>query len=105
MLLNGQGDVVFINGGPDDITDHGSSLKVQISKAGGVVNLHDFLTDKHSVVDLLGGVGGYKTVRSIVTALQSDGNGGTLLSLGSAGHIDFVAAPITKLTATHFQIG
>ena len=53
----------------------------------------------------MGGVGGYKTAKAVVAALQSDGHGGTQLSLGTAGHIDFANTAMASLTAPHFAIG
>ena len=44
-------------------------------------------------------IGGFKTARAVVAALQSDGNGRTLLSLGASGPIDFVGVPVGPLKA------
>jgi hypothetical protein len=37
-------------------------------------------------------------------AVTTDGHGGSLLSLGSHGSIDFVGVPTAKLTANNFHI-
>jgi hypothetical protein len=41
----------------------------------------------------------------IAAALGSDGHGGSLLSLGANGSIDFVSIPPSQLTAHNFRIG
>jgi hypothetical protein len=104
-VLSGANDVAFIHGGTDTITDNSKGLEVKIDSQGGVVTLNNFLADKHGVVDLTGGVGGYKTAKAIVAALQSDGNGGTMLSLGTSGHLDFANTAMVSLTASHFAVG
>jgi hypothetical protein len=105
LVLYGANDVAFVHGGTDTITDNSKGLEVKIGSQGGGVTLNNFLADKHGVVDLVGGVGGYKTAKAIVAALQSDGNGGTILSLGASGHIDFANTAVASLTASHFAIG
>jgi hypothetical protein len=105
LVLYGANDVAFIHGGTDTITDNSKGLEVKIGSQGGVVTLNNFLADKHGVVDLTGGVGGYKTAKAIFAALKSDGNGGTMLSLGTSGHIDFAGAAVGSLTASQFHIG
>jgi hypothetical protein len=105
LVLYGANDVAFVHGGTDTITDNSKGLEVKIGSQGGVVTLSNFPADKHGVVDLVGGVGGYHTAKAVVAALQSDGNGGTMLSLGASGHIDFVNTAMASLTASHFAIG
>ena len=105
LLLYGANDVAFVHGGTDTITDNSKGLEVKIGSQGGVVTLKNFLADKHGVVDLVGGVGGYHTAKAVVAALQSDGQGGTMLSLGASSHIDFANTAMASLTASHFAIG
>jgi hypothetical protein len=105
LLLYGANDVAFVHGGTDTITDNSKGLEVKIGSQGGVVTLNNFLADKHGVVDLVGGVGGYHTAKAVVAALQSDGQGGTMLSLGASSHIDFANTAMASLTASHFAIG
>jgi hypothetical protein len=105
LLLYGANDVAFVHGGTDTITDNSKGLEVKIGSQGGVVTLNNFLADKHGVVDLVGAVGGYHTAKAVVAALQSDGSGGTMLSLGASGHIDFANTAMASLTASHFAIG
>ena len=104
LLLYGANDVAFIHGGTDTITDDSKGLEVKIGSQGGVITLNNFLADKTGFVDLVG-VGGFKTAKAVVAALQSDGHGGTQLSLGTAGHIDFANTAMASLTAPHFAIG
>jgi hypothetical protein len=85
VLLYGANDVAFVHGGTDTITDNSKGLEVKIGSQGG-------------------GVGGYKTAKAIVAALQSDGNGGTMLSLGTSDHIDFANTAAASLTASHFAV-
>ena len=90
-------------GGTDTIADHSQGLEVKIGKEDGVISLSGFAADRTDFVDLVGGVGGFKTARAV--ALQSDSNGGTRLSLGASGQIDFVSVPVGTLKAGSFQIG
>ena len=65
------------------------------------------LRDTHFVLDLTGGVGGFTTAAGVVSALRSDGRGGTLL-LGNgpgASVIDFINTQASVLTAGHFRVG
>ncbi|MGC1411472.1 MAG: hypothetical protein WA864_21300 [Acetobacteraceae bacterium] len=105
LVLYGANDVAFVHSGADTITDNSKGLEVKIGSQGGVVTLSNFPADKHGVVDLVGGVGGYHTAKAVVAALQSDGQGGTMLSLGASGHLDFANTAMASLTASHFAIG
>jgi Ca2+-binding RTX toxin-like protein len=106
LTLYGANDVAFIDGGTDTIADHTKGLEVKIGKEGGVIDLSGFAADLTTgFIDLVGGVGGFKTAKAAVAALQSDGNGGTLLSLGASGQIDFVGVPVGALKVANFHIG
>ena len=66
------------------------------------------MEDSSFVLDLKNGVGGYSTKAAVVSALQSDGHGGTQLLLGSeagAPRIDFVNTASSLLASAHFKIG
>jgi hypothetical protein len=56
------------------------------------------------VVDLTGGLGGFTDTAMVLSALKSDGRGGTLLSLGQGHFIDFVGVTPAQLHATNFDI-
>ena len=105
LTLYGANDVAFIHSGTDAIADHTQGLEVKVGKEGGVIDLTGFGADKTGFIDLVGGIGGFKTPKAVVAALQSDGHGGTLLSFGAAGHIDFVGVAVGTLKAASFQIG
>ncbi len=78
---------------------------MKVGAPGGVISLTGFGADKTGFVDLVGGIGGFKTANAVVAALKSDGHGGTLLSFGAAGQIDFVGVAVGALKAASFQIG
>ena len=105
MALYGANDVAFIHGGTDTITDNSDGLAVKIGPEGGSVTLDNFLADPDGLVRLLGGVGGYKTAKAVVAALQTDGHNGTMLSLGASGQIDFAGMALGSLHASQFRIG
>ena len=67
--------------------------------------VHDYMATANDVFDLLNGVGGYATTAEIMGALRSDGSGGTLLSLGSAGSLDFMGVARGALVKSDFHIG
>jgi hypothetical protein len=61
--------------------------------------------DTTGVIDLLNGAGAYKSAAAVLGALHTDGHGGTSLSLGSGGSIDFVNTTASQLHAWNFAIG
>ncbi|GAB9243435.1 beta strand repeat-containing protein [Bradyrhizobium diazoefficiens] len=119
-------DVVTVNGGSDqfnfvgfgnqaiingpahvDIIDHGTGLTVSVNSSSQVDTISGFGNDTLGIVALANGVGDYHSVADIMSALRSDGHGGTLLALGSgsnAGSIDFVDTAISQLHASNFMI-
>ncbi len=105
MTFLGAADVASVDGANAAITDNGSGLHINIGSAGGAISLSNLVSDPTAAIDLLGGVGGYATTEQVLNALASDGHGGTSLSLGSSGSIEFINLPSTALTATNFQIG
>ena len=86
------------------IFDTGSGLRVDVGTKAGTDVISGFANDPTGCIDLLGGVGGYSSVNQLLSALHSDGSGGTLLSLGS-GSIDFLGVAPTQLHASNFKIG
>ncbi|BAR55170.1 hypothetical protein NK6_1988 [Bradyrhizobium diazoefficiens] len=119
-------DVITVNGGSDqfnfagfgnqaiingpahaDIIDHGTGLTVSVNSSSQVDTISGFGNDTLGIVALANGVGDYHSVADIMSALRSDGHGGTLLALGSgsnAGSIDFVDTAISQLHASNFMI-
>jgi hypothetical protein len=105
VLLYGNANVVFVHGGSDTVTDNSQGMLLKVGSEGGSINIANFLADQMGRIDLTGGVGGFRNVHAILTALQGDGHGGTALSLGASGSIDFVGVAPGTLTASRFQIG
>lgn len=104
LVLDGTGDRVFLGGVINaDMKDFSYDLALQIGPMAGTDEITGFGVDRGSVVDLVGGVGGYHSVSDVVAALHSDGHGGTMLALGT-GSIDFVGLPVGELTAANFKI-
>ena len=104
-LLYGSDNIAFVHGGTDTITDDSQGLLLKIGIEGGSISLSNFIADRSGRIDLTGGVGGFKNVHAVLAALHSDGNGGTLLSLGASGQIDFMGVAQGTLTASRFQVG
>ena len=107
-LVGGTGETVFLSSGTSSVNNLSVGTKIVASTGSGNTTISNFAADSSSVVVLKGGVGGYGTVDSIVSSLQTDGNGGTLLKLGStpdAASIDFLGTATSMLTTAHFQIG
>jgi hypothetical protein len=103
-LLSGQQDT-FTVGLNDRVVDGGQGTLVKIGGAVGALHIVNFSADATGVIDLLNGVGGYASAAAASAALTSDGAGGSLLSLGAAGAIDFVGVAPSALGAAHFKIG
>ena len=106
--FHGTGDIAFLGGGAGTvnatINDSSSGLIAYVLNGGNDV-FTGFASDPTAVVDLLGGIGGYTTVASVLAALTADGSGGTKLSLGFGQTIDFVGVAPASLHSTNFQIG
>ena len=105
LALHGSSETVFVNGTGTSIDDLSQGMTLVLSGSPGALSLSDFASDATGVVDLRGGIGGFTTPQDVVAALTSDGHGGTLLSFGTAGSLDFVNTAATQLTANHFAIG
>jgi autotransporter passenger strand-loop-strand repeat protein len=125
-VTGGQGfDDIKVNGGTDkltlrgdfeqvtlagtttaSITDLGQMLRLNVASNTQTDTISGFGTsDVFGVVDLKNGVGGFNSVAAIVDALHSDGHGGTVLSLGNNGSIDFVGTAPNQIHASNFAIG
>lgn len=104
VMLAGDSNALFIQGGTDSITDNSQGMLLAVGPEGGNITLSNFSSDHFGVIDLMGGVGGYTSTKAIMQALQSDGHGGTLLSLGASGSIDFAGTPASSLSASRFLI-
>ncbi|WP_439405379.1 hypothetical protein ACNJX9_28860 [Bradyrhizobium sp. DASA03076] len=104
----GFGSQAIINGPAHvDIVDHSTGLTVTVNSGNQIDTISGFGHDPLGLIDLANGAGNYHSVADIMSALRSDGHGGTVLALGSgpdAGSIDFVDAAISQLHASNFAI-
>ena len=71
----------------------------------GAMTLVGFGADTTGVIDLVNGAGGYGGAADAYAALTSDGHGGSLLSLGADGAIDFAGTSSAQLSQAQFKIG
>ncbi|MBV8442981.1 MAG: heparin lyase I family protein, partial [Hyphomicrobiales bacterium] len=95
-----------VNAGIDDVLhDSGTGAKVSIGSNVGALEIYNFGADPSGVINLLNGVGGYTSPSQAFSALTSDGSGGSLLSLGTNGSIDFLSLAPSALQLTNFKIG
>lgn len=104
----GFGNQAIINGPAHiNISDHSTGLTVSINSSNQIDTIAGFGNDPLGVIALANGVDNYHSVTDIMSALKSDGHGGTLLALGSApgaGSLDFVDTAIAQLHASNFVI-
>lgn len=121
LSITGTNETVFLSPSRATINDFSTDLTLKIGPTAGKDTLTNFASDPGGVVDLLGGIGGYTSVPEVLSALKSDGHGGTLLSFesshrhgaghpsmrgpGHAGSLDFVGMAPSQLHASNFQIG
>ena len=89
IALNGANNLVWLAGGATSIADHSKALWVQVAASPDTqLTVTSFNAASHSVVDLVGST--FASVSAVLSALQTDGAGGTILSVGSAGEVHFV---------------
>jgi hypothetical protein len=81
---------VFVAGGNVAIDDLSTGLNLSIGPTIGHAVISGFASDPNGVVDLTGGLGGFTDPAMVLSALKSDGRGGTLLSFGKGDFLDFV---------------
>jgi hypothetical protein len=104
-ITAGLGNVVTA-GLNDFLTDRSAGgTYIDVKANVGTLKIADLAADATGVIDLLNGVGGYKSPAQAFAALTSDGAGGAKLSLGASGAIDFLSEPPSSLSAAHFKIG
>jgi len=102
------GNVVFVNGGDDTITDSpagADKLTLHVGSSGGVIDIANF-SAAHGVVDLTPNLG-FSSGSDAAASLRHDGHGGSLLRLGhhgSLGSIDFQGVPLGLLHASNFTV-
>ena len=105
LTISGNNEMVFIGGGNSIVDDFSSGLDLKVGPASGHDVLSNFASDPGGVVDLIGGIGGFTTPAAVVSALTSDGRGGTLLSFGHDSSLDFAGVALSQVHASNFQIG
>jgi hypothetical protein len=110
LFLHGLQDTVSVNGGTATIADTPNStdaLSLHVGALGGTVSVANFDVAKGAVLlaQALASAEGWATSGQIASALGTDGHGGSLLSLGTHGSIDFQNVQKTQLTAGNFHIG
>jgi len=110
LVLHGQHDTVSVNGGRDTITDTPNStdaLSLQVGALGGTVTVGNFSVAKGVVMlaDALASAELWMTPAQVTAAVRSDNHGGSLLSFGASGSIDFLSVSPNELHASNFHIG
>jgi hypothetical protein len=105
LAIHGTDEMVFVAGGNVAIDDLSTGLNLSIGPTIGHAVISGFASDPNGVVDLTGGLGGFTDATMVVSALQSDGRGGTLLSFGKGHLLDFVGVTPGQLHAANFHIG
>jgi hypothetical protein len=108
LVLRGSNNKIVINGGSDQIVDSGTdSLLLQVGQSGGTIMIDNF-SAPNGVVDLATAIASsfnWTNPTQIGAALTSDHGGGSLLSLGSYGSIDFIGVAPATFHGFNFQIG
>jgi hypothetical protein len=110
LAMHGLHDMVSVNGGTDSIADTAGgldNLTLRVGALGGTLDVANF-SIQHGVlllVQTLAASEGWTTPGQIDAALTTDNHGGTLLSLGSHGSVDFQGVAKGQLTANNFHIG
>jgi hypothetical protein len=81
-------------------------MQLNIGPTTGLDILGSFGADlTRGVIDLIGGIGGFKTTAAVLSALTSDSSGGTLLSFGPGSSLDIQGVLPSALEAHNFKIG
>ena len=104
VSVSGTSNAVFLGTGNDTINDAGKNLNVFATTGVGNSIVTGVASDPSFVLDLVGGVGGYTSGAQAYAALVSDGNGGSLLSLGAGSSVDFAGVLSTQLSAKNFAV-
>ena len=105
LNLYGTEETVFISTKNATVNDYSTGLNLKIGPTAGVDVLAHFASDLSGAVDLIGGIGGFKTTAAVLSALKSDGQGGTLLLFGTGSSLDFTGVAPGQLHTSNFQIG
>ena len=105
LTVYGHTEMVFVGAGNATVNDFATGLTLKVGPTAGQDVLSHFASDPSGVVDLIGGIGGFTTVAGVLSALKSDGHGGTSLSFGHGSSLDFQNVAPSQLHAANFHIG
>ena len=105
LAIHGADEMLFVAGGNVAIDDLSTGLHISIGPTIGRAVISGFSLDANGVVDLTGGLGEFTDPTMVLSALTSDGRGGTLLSFGKGHFLDFVGVTPEQLHAANFHIG
>ena len=105
MTFLGANSVVLLEGAASPtIVDQARGLLIDVASSNVSAVVTNLTAEGWSVVELLNGVGGFRTAAAAHAALTPDGHGGTQLALGR-GLIDFAGTPLSAISQTRFVIG
>lgn len=113
VVRAGSADTITLWGGANNLIAAGANnvihahgtlgTTVMVGPNVGAMTIDGFSST--SIIDLVGGVGGMTSFAQIAANLASDGAGGSKLTLGANGSIDFVGVAASSLTAANFKFG
>ena len=106
VTFRGYKDHAILNGSVDaTILDLGQELRLDVGSSDQEDVVTGFAQDRSAVVNLLNGAGGFVSTGEVLDSLRDDQSGGTTLSLGQLGSIDFVGIGRDQFQASNFKIG
>ncbi len=101
-MIAGVGDQLFLGGSSARVNEQANALMVHVSSARSALEILNFKTNADARIDLMGGVGGYKTSAEVLGSLHEDASGNAVLSLGGTGYIQFDHTSVVDLTTHNF---
>jgi hypothetical protein len=103
LTIQGIHDQVFLGGSSATIVDKASDFTINVSSDKSVVDIVNFEYNKGGIVNLIDGVGGFKSSAAVTHALYEDKSGNAVLNLGGGGQIDFNHLTVADV-ASHIHI-
>ncbi len=105
LNLNGDAEhVTLANGVSAKIFDFGAGARFDIGSSAGDDVITGLAQDSSAIITLLNHAGGFSSAMDILDSLRSDGNGGSLLTLGAQGSLDIIGVAPSHLTAANFTV-
>jgi hypothetical protein len=104
LNLYGSDEMVFIGTQNAAINSFSTGLNLKLGPTAGYDVVSNF-DSPSSTVDLIGGIGGFTTTAAVLSALKSDGHGGTQLSFGPGSSLELAGTAPSQLHASNFEIG